>query len=64
MILEYAVALVDNFVGPQFLLNVRQIGDVQIGVTATGIIAAIDDTVGHVGVLRIDQGLICIQFSR
>jgi hypothetical protein len=64
MILEHAVALIDNFVGTQFLLNVGQIGHVQIRVTATWIVAAIDDAVGHVRVLRVDHGLIWIHVSR
>ena len=64
MILEYAVALIHNFVGSQFLLDVGQIGDVQIRVTAAWIVSAVDDTVGHIRVLRIVDGLIGIDISR
>ena len=63
MILEYAVALIYNFVGTQFLLNVGQIGDIQIRVTTAWIVSAVDDTVGHIRVLRIVDGLIGIDIS-
>ena len=64
MVLEDAIALIHNFVRTQFLLNVRQVGYVQICMAAAWIVSAIYRTVGHVRILRIVHRLFCIHISR
>lgn len=63
MILEHTVPLIYNFIRPQFLLDIRQIRDVQIGETAVGVVAVIYHIWRHIWVLRVVRWLICIAVS-
>ena len=63
MILEHTVPLIYNFIRPQFLLDVRQIRDVQIGETAVGVVAVVYHIWRHIWVLRVVRWLICIAIS-
>ena len=63
MILEHTVPFIYNFIRPQFLLDVRQIRDVQIGETAVGVVAVIYHIWRHIWVLSVVRRLIFIAVS-